>query len=192
MFNRRNFLRLGAASATTVAAAGLSLNANAAKDLTIRGNRDFSPVTGKERKAIPSACWQCVTRCANVGYVEDGRLVKIEPNVNSIRTEGTLCAKGQGAVNHTYDPDRILHPMKRVGKRGEGKWKRISWDAALTEVAARMQKNKDAGTPEKVVYHYGRAKASHSKTIGGFFKAFGTESIDNHTSICEGGKWSAQ
>ena len=192
MFNRRNFLKFGAASATTVSVAGLSLNARAAKDLPIRGNRDFSPITGKERQMIPSACWQCVTRCANVGYVEDGRLVKIEPNINSIRTEGTLCAKGQAAVNHTYDPDRILYPMRRVGKRGEGKWKRITWDEALGEIAARMKKNRDAGTPEKVVYHYGRAKASHSKTVGGFFKAYGTGSIGNHTSICEGGKWSAQ
>ncbi|RLA36543.1 MAG: DMSO reductase [Gammaproteobacteria bacterium] len=192
MFDRRKFLKIGAVATTAAVAGGVSLNAKAAKDLPIRGNKDFSPTTGKERKAIPSACWQCVTRCSNMGYVEDGRLVKIEPNINSIRTGGTLCSKGQGAVNHTYDPDRILHPMRRVGARGEGKWKRISWDEALTEVAARMKKNRDAGTPEKVVYHYGRAKASHSKTVGGFFKAFGTGSIGNHTSICEGGKWSAQ
>ena len=192
MFNRRNFLKFGTVSAATLGATGLSLNAKAAKDLPIRGNRDFSPTTGQEREMKPSACWQCVTRCSNVGYIESGRLVKIEPNVNSIRTEGTLCAKGQAGVNQTYDPDRILYPMRRVGKRGEGKWKRISWDEALDEIAARMKKNKDAGTPEKVVYHYGRAKASHSKTIGGFFKAYGTGSIGNHTSICEGGKWSAQ
>jgi thiosulfate reductase / polysulfide reductase chain A len=192
MVNRRKFLKVGASTATAGLAGTLSLQATAAKELPISGNRDFSPTTGKERKMIPSACWQCVTRCANVGYVEDGRLVKIEPNINSIRTEGTLCAKGQAAVNQTNDPDRILHPMKRVGKRGEGKWKRISWDEALNEVAGRMKMNRDRGTPEKVVYHYGRAKASHSKTVGGFFKAFGTGSIGNHTSICEGGKWTAQ
>ena len=192
MFDRRKFLKIGAAATTAAVTGGVALSAKAAKDLPIRGNKDFSPTTGKERKAVPSACWQCVTRCANMGYVEDGRLVKIEPNINSIRTQGTLCAKGQGAVNQTYDPDRILHPMQRVGKRGEGKWKRISWDDALDQIAARMKKNRDAGTPEKVVYHYGRAKASHSKTVGGFFKAYGTGSIGNHTSICEGGKWSAQ
>ena len=192
MFNRRKFLKVGALAATASVTAGATLTARAAKDLPVRGNKDFSPTTGKERKMIPSACWQCVTRCANVGYVEDGRLVKIEPNMDSIRTEGTLCSKGQAGVNQTNDPDRILYPMKRVGKRGEGKWKRITWDEALDEIAARMKKNRDAGTPEKVVYHYGRAKASHSKTVGGFFKAYGTGSIGNHTSICEGGKWSAQ
>ena len=192
MFDRRKFLKIGAAATTAAVAGGVSLNAKAAKDLPIRGNKDFSPTTGKERKAVPSACWQCVTRCSSMGYVEDGRLVKIEPNINSIRTQGTMCSKGQAAVNHTYDPDRILYPMRRVGERGSGQWKRISWDEALDEIAARMKKNRDAGTPEKVVYHYGRAKASHSKTVGGFFKSYGTGSIGNHTSICEGGKWSAQ
>jgi anaerobic selenocysteine-containing dehydrogenase len=192
MLNRRNFLKLGAAAATTTVAGGASLNAHAVKDLPEWGNKDFSPTTGKARQAIPSACWQCVTRCANIGYVEDGRLVKIESNVNSIRTEGVMCAKGQGAVNHTYDPDRILYPMQRVGERGAGEWKRISWDEALDMIAARMKKNRDAGTPEKVAFHYGRMKASHSKTIGGFFKAYGTGSIGNHTALCEGGKWTAQ
>ncbi len=192
MLNRRNFLKLGAAAATTTVAGGASLNAHAVKDLPDWGNKGFSPTTGKPRQAIPSACWQCVTRCANIGYVEDGRLVKIESNVNSIRTEGVMCAKGQGAVNHTYDPDRILYPMQRVGERGAGEWKRISWDEALDMIAARMKKNRDAGTPEKVAFHYGRMKASHSKTIGGFFKAYGTGSIGNHTALCEGGKWTAQ
>jgi len=48
--------------------------------------------------AIATACWQCVTRCASIGYTEDGRLVKIEPQPNSIRTQGALCAKGQGGI----------------------------------------------------------------------------------------------
>jgi anaerobic selenocysteine-containing dehydrogenase len=192
MANRRNFLKIGAATATATAVGGVSLQARAKGDLPIRGGKDFSPTTGKERKAIPSACWQCVTRCANMGYVEDGRLVKIESNPNSLRTGGVMCAKGQGAVNHVYDPDRILYPMRRVGKRGEGMWKRITWDEALDEIAARMKKLRDAGTPEKVAFHYGRMKASHSKTINGFWKAYGTGSIGNHTALCEGGKWTAQ
>jgi anaerobic selenocysteine-containing dehydrogenase len=171
---------------------GAALQARAATSEMARGGQDFSPITGAERKAVPSACWQCVTRCANIGYVEDGRLVKIESNPKSTRTEGVMCAKGQAAVNHVYDPDRILYPMRRVGARGEGKWKRISWDEALDEVAGRMKKLRDAGTPEKVVFHYGRMKASHSKTINGFWKAYGTGSIGNHTALCEGGKWTAQ
>jgi anaerobic selenocysteine-containing dehydrogenase len=105
-----------------------------------------------------------------------------------------MCSKGQAAVNHTYDPDRILYPMRRVGERGSGQWKRISWDEALDEIAARMKKNRDAGTPEKVVYHYGRGKwSAQEMTWGGhydnwdfdntkFVLNFGSNFLETHTN----------
>ena len=192
MVSRRNFLRLGAVAATTTTFAGAAA-LTAAKDLPIRGGKDFSPRTGKERRAIPSACWQCVSRCPIIGYVEDGRLVKIEGQPTSIRTEGKVCAKAQAGINQIYDPDRILYPLKRAGKRGEGKWKRISWDEALEEVAGRLKKLRDEGHPEKFMFHYGRMKASSSKLIKSLFlEHYGTGTIGNHTAICEGGKWTAQ
>jgi anaerobic selenocysteine-containing dehydrogenase len=128
-----------------------------------------------------------------IGYVEEGELVKISPQFNSIRTEGTLCAKAQAGVNQVYDPDRILFPLRRVGGRGEGQWKRISWDDALGELATRMKKLRDEGQPEKFMFHYGRMKASSSKLIkSAFLATYGTGTVGNHTSICEGGKWTAQ
>jgi anaerobic selenocysteine-containing dehydrogenase len=191
MAGRREFLKLGAAAATVTLTGGAALSV--AKELPLRGGKDFSPRTGKERGSVPSACWQCVTRCPIIGYVEDGRLVKIGGQPDSIRTHGKLCAKGQAGVNQVYDPDRILHPLKRVGKRGEGKWKRISWDEALTEVADRLKKLRDDGHPEKFMFQYGRMKASSSKLIKSvFLDTYGTGTIGNHTSICEGGKWTAQ
>ncbi|HEX20207.1 MAG TPA: twin-arginine translocation signal domain-containing protein, partial [Acidiferrobacteraceae bacterium] len=190
MANRRDFLKLGAAAAT-VALTGKTV-LTAAKELPLTGGKDFSPGTGAERTAVPTACWQCVTRCSVIGYVEDGRLVKIGGQPGSIRTGGKLCSKGQAGVNQVYDPDRILYPLKRVGKRGEGKWKRISWDEALTELAGRLKKLRDDGHPEKFMFHYGRMKASSSKLIKSvFLKTYGTKTIGNHTSICEGGKWTA-
>ena len=101
--------------------------------------RDFSPKTGKERKAIPSACWQCVSRDSMIGFVEDGRIVKLEGHPKSIRGEGHICARGQGGVTSVYDPDRILYPMKRTGPRGSGQWKRISWDEAISELTGRIK-----------------------------------------------------
>ena len=83
--------------------------------------------------------------------------------------------------------------MKRVGKRGEGKWKRISWDEALTDLATRLKKLRDEGHPEKFMFHYGRMKGSSSKIVkSAFLGAYGTKTVGNHTSICEGGKWTAQ
>ncbi len=192
--NRRNIIRLALASGAVLASGGMREKSAFAGTVKLaKGGKDFSPDTGTERKAIATTCWSCVTRDPMIGFVEDGRLVKIEGNPESIRTKGKICAKGQAGVNQVYDPDRILFPMKRTGKRGEGKWKRISWDEALSEVAGHLKKLRDEGTPEKFMFHYGRMKSSNSKIIKSVFLAtYGTKTIGNHTSICEGGKWTGQ
>jgi len=192
--NRRDLFKLGVASAA-VLAIGKTIGSTALAGTVdfVEGGKDFSPETGVERKMIPSACWNCVTRDSMIGFVEDGRLVKLEGHPDSIRGKGKICAKGAAGINQLYDPDRILYPMKRVGKRGEGKWKRITWDEALTDLAARLKKLRDEGHPEKFMFHYGRMKASSSKIIkSAFLGAYGTKTIGNHTSICEGAKWTAQ
>jgi anaerobic selenocysteine-containing dehydrogenase len=186
-------MKLSAASGAVLAAGAADSRPALAGSITLaKGGRDFSPATGKERKAIPTACWQCVTRDSMIGFVEDGRLVKLEGNPESVRTRGVICARGQAGINQVYFPDRILYPLKRVGKRGEHKWKRISWDEALDEIAARLKPLLDAGTPEKFMFHYGRMKSSSSKVTKDFLTAFGTKTVGGHTSICEGGKWTTQ
>lgn len=191
-FNRRTFMKLAAASGTVAAGIGTGQRALAGSIKLETGGRDFSPTTRKELKAIPTACWQCVTRDAAIGYVEDGRLRKLEGNPKSIRTLGKLCARGQAGVNQVYFPDRILYPMQRVGERGEHKWKRISWDDALDLLASKLKPLRDAGTPELLMYQYGRHKASQAATMYDFMAAFGSKTIGNHTSVCEAAKWVGQ
>lgn len=193
--SRRDIIKLGMVSG--VALAGLELQIQKASalegEVLISGGKDYSPDTLKERKAIPTACWQCVVRDAMIGYVEDGRLVKLEGHPGLPRTNGKLCAKGQGGIGQVYHPDRLLYPMKRVGKRGEGKWKRITWDEALDALTAKLKELHDKGTPEKFMFQYGRMKASSEAIISKcFLTAYGTATIGNHTSICEVGKWTAQ
>ncbi len=192
--SRRDLFIAGAAGAAALAGARTAAAAPLTGKPLVEAGRDISPRTGKDRQAIPSACWQCVTRDAIIGYVEDGRLVKIEGNPKLPRTNGKLCSRGQAGIGQSYDPDRILYPMKHVGtERGDGKWKRITWDEALGELTARLKKLRDDGTPEKFMFHYGRMKASSSKIIKSYFlPAYGTGTIGNHTSICEGAKWTAQ
>jgi anaerobic selenocysteine-containing dehydrogenase len=192
--NRRNLIKLAMAGGALLAATGGEQKSAFAGSIKLaKGGKDFSPETGKERRSVPSACWNCVTRDSMIGYIEDGRLVKLEGHPDSIRGRGKICSKGHAGINQLYDPDRILYPMKRAGRRGEGKWKRISWDEALGVITSRLKKLRDAGTPEKFMFHYGRMKASSSKLIKSLFlAAYGTKTIGNHTSICEGGKWTAQ
>ena len=204
MVSRRNFLKLGSGLGLSgtlfTSGAGLAATDKRAVDefafkapeSFLQGGKDYSYLRGKEKKAVPSACWQCVSRCPIIGYTEGGRLTKIEGQPDSIRSLGKVCAKAQAGINQLYDPDRILYPMRRVGKRGEGKWKRISWDEALSELAGRMKSLQDAGEPEKFMFHYGRMKGGTSKLVSDFLAAYGTGTIGNHTSLCEGGKWTAQ
>jgi anaerobic selenocysteine-containing dehydrogenase len=191
---RRDLFKLAAAG-TAVLASGAAVTSRALAGTVdfAKGGKDFSPETGAERQMIPSACWSCVTRDSMVGFVENGRLVKLEGHPDSIRGRGKICSKGAAGINQLYDPDRVLYPMKRAGKRGEGKWKRISWDEALNEIAGRLKKLRDEGHPEKFMFHYGRMKGSSSKIIkSAFLGTYGTKTVGNHTSICEGGKWTAQ
>ncbi|MBI5183190.1 MAG: molybdopterin-dependent oxidoreductase [Nitrospinae bacterium] len=197
--SRRDIIKIGALSA--IALSSLRLNRAEAKGVTLRGNMDplqwggknISPDTKNERKAIPSACWQCVTRDGIIAYVEDGRVVKCEGNRKLPRTNGVICAKGQAGINQVYNPDRLLYPMKRVGPRGSGKWKRISWDEAKGELVSKMKRLKDEGRSEYLMFHYGRMKDTTSTIVKDYFlHAYGSGTMGDHTAICEGGKWVGQ
>ena len=97
-----------------------------------------------ERKytLVPTTCFNCEAGCGLVAYFdrETGEIEKIEGNPEHPGSRGRNCAKGPATLNQIDDPERILHPMKRVGDRGSGKWERISWDQALDEIGARIRK----------------------------------------------------
>mgnify|MGYP003963662365 FL=1 len=156
---------------------------------------------------VPCACWQCVSRCGAIAVIDTrtGKVKRMEGNINLPRSNGRLCVKGRAGHQHLEDPDRLLHPMKRKegSKRGDDQWERISWEEALDlivrggEIDGRKVKGlktlRDEGHPEEFMFHYGRMKGSTSKLIKSYFlAAYGTKTIGNHTSICEGGKWTAQ
>src|SRR4030042_3578302 len=92
-----------------------------------------------EMRGVKTFCDRCHCECGVLVYVEDGKALKIEGDPDCPINEGTLCAKGLSTVKFIYHPDRIKYPVKRVGQRGEGKWKRISWEEALDTVAARCK-----------------------------------------------------
>ncbi len=88
---------------------------------------------------VRAACpHDCPDTCALLVTVEDGVATEVKGDPEHPTTQGVLCTKVSRYVERTYHPDRILHPMRRVGKKGEGKFERISWDEALDEIAARL------------------------------------------------------
>jgi anaerobic selenocysteine-containing dehydrogenase len=77
----------------------------------------------------------CTHNCGRTVYVDGGRIVHIEGLATDRFTRGKLCVKGLTAVGDTYNPDRILYPLKREGQG----WVRVSWEQALDEIAARLR-----------------------------------------------------
>jgi len=81
----------------------------------------------------------CPDTCAMLVTVDDGVATKIQGDPQAPFTEGTLCTKVSHYLERTYSADRLKYPMRRIGRKGEGKFERISWDAALDEIAARLK-----------------------------------------------------
>ena len=92
-------------------------------------------------KIVRAACpHDCPDTCALLVTVDDnGRAVKVRGDPDHPTTAGTLCTKVAHYLERTYSPDRLLFPLKRVGKKGEGRFERISWDDALDAIATRFK-----------------------------------------------------
>lgn len=101
---------------------------------------------------IPTMCEMCVWRCGVRAKVVKGRVVKLEGNPEHPHSLGRLCARGQSGLMTTYDPDRVLHPLIRVGKRGEGMFRQASWDEALDLVAKNMREIKEKYGPQAMIF----------------------------------------
>jgi anaerobic selenocysteine-containing dehydrogenase len=81
----------------------------------------------------------CPDTCVMTVGVRDGKAVSIGGDPAHRFTQGFLCAKVNQYLDRVYSPERILHPMRRVGRKGEGRFERVSWDQALDEIAARFR-----------------------------------------------------
>ena len=96
----------------------------------------------------------CPDTCAILVKVEDGVAKEVKGDPEHPTTAGVLCTKVSRYVDRTYHPDRVLYPMRRVGRKGEGKFERISWDEALDTIAGRL-KDIGARDPQAILpYSY--------------------------------------
>ena len=85
-------------------------------------------------------------------------------------------------INQIDDPDRILYPLKRIGKRGEGKWQRVSWDEVLETFGTRVRQAIVEGRGEEVMYHVGRP--GHDGYMERVLQGWGIDGHNSHTNIC--------
>ena len=92
---------------------------------------------------VPTGCCHdCGGRCVLKAHVKDGKIIRFETD-NGEEPQIRACLRGRAYRQRVYHPDRLKHPLRRVGERGEGKFERISWDEALDDVADRMIRIKE-------------------------------------------------
>jgi anaerobic selenocysteine-containing dehydrogenase len=129
---------------------------------------------------VPTICGQCMGGCGVLARIIDGWAVNIIGNPLHPVNRGTLCPKGIAGLQGLYDPDRIRSPVKRAGKRGEGRWQPISWDEALSTVTESLKKLRKNGEPHRLAVLGGKYRGLMRSLWERFLEAFGSPNyIDN-------------
>ena len=136
---------------------------------------------------VPTTCFNCESACGLLAYVdrETLQVKKFEGNPEHPGSRGRNCAKGPATLNQVTDPDRILFPLKRAGKRGENRWQRVSWDEALDDIAPRIRKAIAEKRNNEVMYHVGRpGEDGYTERV---LAAWDVDGHNSHTNICSSG-----
>ncbi len=143
-----------------------------------------------ESTDVRGACpHDCPDTCALLTRVENGVAIQVRGNPAHRHTDGVLCAKVSKYTERTYHPERLLHPLRRTGPKGSGQFERITWDAALREIASRLggiaQRNPEAILP----YSYaGTMGLVQSESMAGrFFHQLGASRLDRTICAAAGG-----
>ncbi|HEY6871653.1 MAG TPA: molybdopterin-dependent oxidoreductase [Geobacteraceae bacterium] len=192
-FSRRSFLKWTSGLAGAAMASGL---------LWDDGLGLFREANAQEKAAgkgtwIYSTCHMCGGSTGIRVHVVNGKVVKIEPNglnpigVANVSADyaaikglgGRMCAKGNSGVRSLYDPDRLKTPMKRVGPKGSGKWKAISWEEALDDVAQNLLRIRGQYGPEALLWC--TEDASFTDMQSDFNLLYGSPNFSMHSNTCD-------
>ena len=140
---------------------------------------ETSPKVSDEVKQ--TTCYMCACRCGINVHLKDGKVAYIEGNKDHPVNQGVLCAKGSAGIMQVNAPSRLDSPMIRVGPRGSGEFKKISWDEALN-VAVEWLKPLRKKAPEKLAFFTGRDQSQSFTSY--FAQMFGTPNYAAHGGFC--------
>src|SRR4030042_4717651 len=119
-------------------------------------------------------CLQCPGGCGLRIRSVNQWPVKLEGIKDYPINKGHLCPKGQSGLQVLYDPDRIRHPLKRKGKRGEGNWEKISWEEGMGLVTRRLKSLRQEGRPQGLMVLGGRYRGHMMELMTRFMVAYGS------------------
>ena len=159
--SRRNFVKSG-----SVLGGFAAITSGITLPFASRSANAETPTLPTEDKVVWSACTvNCGSRCPLRMHVSDGEIKWVETDNTGNDEYGNhqvrACLRGRSMRRRVYNPDRLKYPMKRIGARGEGKFKRITWDEAFTEIAGNINRIKKEYGNEAIYLNYGTG------TLGG-------------------------
>ena len=138
----------------------------------------------------PGGCNICFNCCSTKFHFKDDKLVRITGNDEDPLLKGKVCPKSQMTLQMYNSTERLTHPLKRVGERGEGKFEKISWDQALDEIAEKLKSIRDEYGGEALGMFVGTrtgiiTKSGYTRL---FAQMFGTPNIEGTDPFCAAGK----
>ncbi len=157
--------------------------------MTALDDLPITPTTTTVRAACPH---DCPDTCAMLVTVEDGRATKVAGDPEHPLTRGGLCVKVNNYQEKTYSPDRVLHPLRRTGPKGSGRFEEISWDEALDTIADTFRARIAEHGPETVmpVSYLGTQGILNGLSVGdAFFNKLGATITER--TYCDSGSCTA-
>ncbi len=151
-----------------------------------RQSADAEPVD----RIVPGGCNICFNGCTLKFHLRGDRVVSVMGNDEDPVFQGRVCPKSQMTLQLYDNPLRLTHPLKRIGKRGEGRFEAVSWETALDEIAEKLLAVRAAYGPEALALHSGTRTGILN--ILGFMPMFaqlwGTPNTATTEFFCDGGK----
>ena len=162
----------------------MSSTSNSASSKTATAGSTSNPDTSATHQVLGACPHDCPDTCSLLTTVTDGIAIKVQGNPNHPQTGGVLCAKVARYTERTYHPDRLLTPLKRIGPKGSGQFQTVSWQDALSDIAARLKAIASHDPAAILPYSYaGTMGQVQSESMAGrFFNRLGASLLDR--TIC--------
>lgn len=174
---RREFIKLLTGTTTFSLASRYGLFPHLSGSEALAAQVEDTDLRPPEETWVPSVCGQCPAGCGILVRVYGDRAVKIDGNPLHPISRGALCARGQSGLQVLYDPDRLTGPLARDGKRGEGKWKPISWKEALSTSGEKLKEIRKQGKPQTLALWTGPQRGLSRTVSERFMEAYGSPNL---------------
>ncbi|SFV54746.1 Anaerobic dehydrogenases, typically selenocysteine-containing [hydrothermal vent metagenome] len=177
--SRRKFLK-GSVALSVYAASSLHANIPVPKCITQASNKIPNSL-----KEIPFLCNMCRNKCAGIARVEEHIVTKIDPNPFFPKSRDMICPKGNAGIQALYDKDRLKYPLIKIGKRGDGNYKRVTWDEAYAYINDKLVNILDKQKDNRSTIAYCNGEGFNKDEYIQFFgEKIGSANFLDEGSIC--------